>query len=118
MSKDEAEEDAAARPLVVGHGVDTAALSAMRTKSLAFFQLPHAEKMRYSEGRGYGFGGYLDQEENGAQLLGDFGRPADVLHSDSDAIIASTSSAEFLVYEPSEKNGPGYGAPRIWHVGE
>ena len=77
--------------LVVGHGVDPAALRGMREKALTFFNKPQSEKMLFSEGKGYGFGGYLDQEENGAQLLGDFGQPADHVESVSLARGIGTS---------------------------
>ena len=67
--------------LIVGHGVDASVHGGMRENSLAFFHLSLEEKMRYSEGKGYGYGGYLNCEENGAQLLGDFSRPADHVES-------------------------------------
>ena len=60
--------------LIVGHGIDPEIFDGVRTRAYEFFELPQEAKAHYSDGRGYGFGGYLDQEENGAQLLGDFTR--------------------------------------------
>ena len=87
--------------LVVGHGVDPAALRAMREKALTFFNKPQSEKMLFSEGKGYGFGGYLDQEENGAQLLGDFGQPADHVESVSLARGIGTSGLSMSQDRPT-----------------
>lgn len=67
--------------VVTGHGVDFHGVRQAYRKGLEFFRLPVEEKQRFNMGRGYGFGGYLNQEEAAAQLLGDFKKPNDLVES-------------------------------------
>ena len=68
--------------VVVGHGVSSVAVEGLRDAARGFFQQPVGVKERYDLGKGYGYGGYVQEgRENGAQLLGDFSRPADLVES-------------------------------------
>ena len=67
--------------LVRGHGVSAEALARLRAGATTFFRSPPARKASFDKGRGYGFGGYVKHAENGAQLLGDFDRPNDLVES-------------------------------------
>ena len=78
--------------LVIGHGVPNCVFDNVRACAYAFFELPEATKAKYSDGRGYGFGGYLDQEENGAQLLGDFSRRGLGDHVESVSLAENTGT--------------------------
>ena len=78
--------------LVVGHGVPLRVFDDVRACAYEFFELPQSTKAKYSDGRGYGFGGYLDQEENGAQLLGDFSRRGRGDHVESVSLAETTGS--------------------------
>eukprot|EP00490_Sorites_sp_Unknown_P021959 CAMPEP_0114675390 /NCGR_PEP_ID=MMETSP0191-20121206/47817_1 /TAXON_ID=126664 /ORGANISM="Sorites sp." /LENGTH=53 /DNA_ID=CAMNT_0001944599 /DNA_START=1 /DNA_END=158 /DNA_ORIENTATION=- len=53
-------------------------MAQLRNQAYEFFRSPVEEKMKFDKGKGYGFGGYVKERENGAQLLGDFSRPNDV----------------------------------------
>ena len=65
--------------LVRGHGVGTATVESLREAAKAFFA--DDAKHTYNKGRGYGFGGYVKHAEAGAQLLGDFSSPPDLVES-------------------------------------
>eukprot|EP00401_Gymnodinium_catenatum_P053787 CAMPEP_0117558696 /NCGR_PEP_ID=MMETSP0784-20121206/52973_1 /TAXON_ID=39447 /ORGANISM="" /LENGTH=375 /DNA_ID=CAMNT_0005356041 /DNA_START=76 /DNA_END=1203 /DNA_ORIENTATION=+ len=67
--------------VVTGHGVAHSALQELREKGLEFFRWPLEEKQTFNTRKGYGFGGYLNQEEAAAQLLGDFSKPQDWVES-------------------------------------
>ena len=53
-----------------------AVVSELRGAAAAFFALPAEEKSRWDVGLGYGFGGFVAQNENAAGLVGSFGRAA------------------------------------------
>ena len=68
--------------VVVGHGIPPRTIEALREAARSFFNQPLEAKAPYDLGKGYGFGGYVGAgRENGAQLLGDFTRPADLVES-------------------------------------
>lgn len=68
--------------VVVGHGVASSTMEGLRGEARAFFGQPIELKAAYDTGKGYGYGGYVREgRENGAQLLGDFSRPADLVES-------------------------------------
>ena len=57
---------------IVGHGLDNAALEAVRRAAQQFFALPAADKERSNLGRGYGAGGYVPSGvESVARSTGD-----------------------------------------------
>lgn len=69
--------------VVVGHGVPQTLTQELRRSALSFFSMDLQEKMKTNEGWGSGYGNapYCYMEENGAQLLGDFNRPNDIVES-------------------------------------
>jgi isopenicillin N synthase-like dioxygenase/uncharacterized SAM-dependent methyltransferase len=67
--------------VVTGHGLPDSVFDDVRRGAHSFFSQPNEKKDPYNKGTGYGFGGYLRSEENGAQLLGDFTRPPDAVES-------------------------------------
>jgi len=69
--------------VIVGHGVSMCTVATLRTAALRFFDLGLEVKRAVNEGfvAGYGKSPYCHMEENGAQLLGDFSKPADVVES-------------------------------------
>jgi isopenicillin N synthase-like dioxygenase len=68
---------------IVGHGVDRDLVDALDAGARAFFTLPHAEKMRSSLNRGYGFGGYVPQgvEAVARSASRDLESPADLVEN-------------------------------------
>ncbi|EOD14769.1 hypothetical protein EMIHUDRAFT_461593 [Emiliania huxleyi CCMP1516] len=64
---------------VVGHGVRTSTIETLRASAVQFFASD--AKHAYDKGLGYGHGGYVRNAEAGAQLLGDFSRPHDLVES-------------------------------------
>jgi isopenicillin N synthase-like dioxygenase len=101
--------------LVVGHGVPRRVFDDVRVCAYEFFELPQSTKAKYSDGRGYGFGGYLDQEENGAQLLGDFSRPGlgDHVESVSLAETTGTGSSGVSLTEQTATAGASGEEPQL-----
>ncbi|CAK9029838.1 unnamed protein product [Durusdinium trenchii] len=67
--------------VVTGHPVPPEHMRNLRIKAYQFFRSPLEEKKKFDKGKGYGFGGYNNQRESGAQLLGDFSRPVDMVES-------------------------------------
>ncbi|CAJ1461618.1 unnamed protein product, partial [Effrenium voratum] len=67
--------------VVTGHGIPPQHVESLRSAAYDFFRSPMEEKKKYDKGKGYGFGGYNNRRENGAQLLGDFSRPNDLVES-------------------------------------
>ncbi|CAE7400997.1 2ODD19 [Symbiodinium pilosum] len=67
--------------VITGHGVPKHVVDAVRSSAYEFFRQPTEQKMQFDKGKGYGFGGYVANQENGAQLLGDFSRPNDAVES-------------------------------------
>ena len=70
--------------VVTGHGVPSSIISALRASAHDFFGSTAEEKARVNancDGQGYGSVPYVFMEENGAQLLGDFSQPNDVVES-------------------------------------
>lgn len=69
--------------IVVGTGVAARLVSELREHAYGFFQQGQAEKAKVNEGsgEGYGLSPYCSMEENGAQLLGDFTKPNDIVES-------------------------------------
>mmetsp|Transcript_2442 Transcript_2442/g.9346 ORF Transcript_2442/g.9346 Transcript_2442/m.9346 type:complete len:440 (-) Transcript_2442:298-1617(-) len=65
--------------VITNHGVDGDVIRALRTEALAFFASD--DKFAYDRGLGYGHGGYVRFAESGAQLLGDFSKPVDLVES-------------------------------------
>ncbi|KAJ8598624.1 hypothetical protein CTAYLR_003049 [Chrysophaeum taylorii] len=65
--------------VVVGHDVRQSTLDDLRRGAYEFFG--SEEKHDYDHGKGYGFGGYVRYRESGAQLLGDFSKPTDLVES-------------------------------------
>ena len=98
--------------VITGHGVPAATVEALRSAARGFFDGPPEAKDPFDHGKGYGYGGYVRQGfENGAQLLGDFSRPPDLVESLTlrgllqSAPRAGVSGAE----SPSAKPCLGYG---------
>lgn len=69
--------------IVTSSGVPTKVITELRSASVEFFHLPVEEKQLANEGasKGYGRSPYCRMEENGAQLLGDFTKPNDLVES-------------------------------------
>lgn len=65
--------------VVVGHGVADETIQTLRSEALKFFASD--SKFAYDKGLGYGHGGYVRFNESGAQLLGDFSKPVDLVES-------------------------------------
>jgi len=88
--------------VVTGHGVASEHMTNLRNKAYEFFRAPLDEKMKFDKGKGYGFGGYNKQRENGAQLLGDFSRPNDVVESLHVGLAGLRSGVEAVQLGSSE----------------
>ncbi|CAJ1446417.1 unnamed protein product [Effrenium voratum] len=69
--------------VVTSTPVPEIALAQLRRSAMDFFHQPLAEKQMVNEGSapGYGSSPYCRLEENGAQLLGDFTKPDDLVES-------------------------------------
>lgn len=65
--------------VIVGHPVKLQTITQLRADAYRFFSSD--EKYDYDRGKGYGFGGYVRFAESGAQLLGDFSKPPDLVES-------------------------------------
>lgn len=69
--------------VVVNSGVPCGAVENLRAAAMDFFHQPLEEKQRANApgAKGYGSSPYCWMEENGAQLLGDFSKPRDLVES-------------------------------------
>lgn len=88
--------------VVTGHGIAPELISNLRNKAYEFFRSPVEEKSKFDKGKGYGFGGYNSVgHENGAQLLGDFSRPNDVVESLHTGLAGLQSGVEAIQLKDS-----------------
>eukprot|EP00434_Breviolum_minutum_P023171 symbB.v1.2.020441.t1/scaffold1722.1/size104679/2 len=69
--------------IVTSTGMPGNVVSGLRRAAVDFFHLPVREKEKTNTGqrKGYGSSPYCRMEENGAQLLGDFTKPNDLVES-------------------------------------
>mmetsp|Transcript_54285 Transcript_54285/g.118985 ORF Transcript_54285/g.118985 Transcript_54285/m.118985 type:complete len:347 (+) Transcript_54285:47-1087(+) len=67
--------------VVVGHGVEAEVADRLYSNAMGFFDLGLEQKKQVGGSKGYGESPYAYMEENGAQLLGDFEKPGDVVES-------------------------------------
>ena len=80
--------------LVRGHGVQTETLETLREAASCFFA--DDGKFAFDKGKGYGHGGYVRHQEAGAQLLGDFSRPHDLVESLTIGGLANEAGTESI----------------------
>ena len=80
--------------LVRGHGVQTETLETLREAARGFFA--DDGKFAFDKGKGYGHGGYVRHQEAGAQLLGDFSRPHDLVESLTIGGLANEAGTESI----------------------
>jgi len=100
--------------VITGHGVPEEVVNDIRSSAYKFFRQQVAEKRKYDKGKGYGFGGYVNQQENGAQLLGDFSRPNDAVESLTAGLAGLAGGVEALQMEKVRKEDSE--GSRVCHV--
>ncbi|CAE7037072.1 hxnY [Symbiodinium natans] len=93
--------------VITGHGVPKDVVDAVRTGGYNFFRQEVEEKKRFDKGKGYGFGGYVSMQENGAQLLGDFSRPNDAVESLTAGLAGLAGGVEAVQMEKVRKEDSG-----------
>mmetsp|Transcript_50726 Transcript_50726/g.94796 ORF Transcript_50726/g.94796 Transcript_50726/m.94796 type:complete len:792 (-) Transcript_50726:111-2486(-) len=93
--------------VITGHGIAKEVMDALRDSAYKWFRQTPSEKMRFDKGKGYGFGGYVNRSENGAQLLGDFSRPNDAVESLTAGLAGLHGGVEAVQLEKAEKERKG-----------
>eukprot|EP00439_Symbiodinium_sp_Y106_P022874 s255_g2.t2 len=93
--------------VITGHGVPEEVVNDIRSSAYKFFR-------QQDKGKGYGFGGYVNQQENGAQLLGDFSRPNDAVESLTAGLAGLAGGVEALQMEKVRKEDSE--GSRVCHV--